>query len=287
MRRYIVGYSATQTGLDALHLGISLAAQTQAQLDIVFVIKHHDVFHQEYPPTGDCENILVAQAFTWLEEALSIIPDSIIATARVISSDSTAHGLEEYARQSEARVIIVGGSASSAMFRHKIGRTARELLEGSPVPVALAPRGYKVTQWNRVTCAVGTLPSSVPMLRSGIYTAVQAHVPLRLLSLWGFSSEEHNTSFAEKNVLDIFEKAQSTLRTEPMAGSSIPEAEIVFAHTNEISDAVEDTHWTEKDLLFVGSARVAEPKTVFAGSVLRWLLKYLTIPIVVVPRDHD
>ena len=61
--RCIVGYEATPQGLDSLNLGIEMAKTFGYDLEIVLVLRRHDVFSAEYPPIGGVADILVSQAF--------------------------------------------------------------------------------------------------------------------------------------------------------------------------------------------------------------------------------
>ena len=77
----IVGYEATPQGLDALNLGIDLCRSFRMELHIVLVLRRHNVFSIEYPPTGSQEDILVGQATRWIEEAIPAFPRIFLSVA--------------------------------------------------------------------------------------------------------------------------------------------------------------------------------------------------------------
>lgn len=119
--RCIVGYEATPQGLDSLNLGIEMAKTFGYDLEIVLVLRRHDVFSAEYPPIGGVADILVSQAFKWLEGALARVPEGINARGHVFSGTSTADGLLRAREELGARIIVVGGASSSPLKRHKLG----------------------------------------------------------------------------------------------------------------------------------------------------------------------
>ncbi|WKD60346.1 Universal stress protein family protein [Corynebacterium ciconiae DSM 44920] len=280
--RCVVGYEATPQGLDALNLGIDLAQSLDAELNIVLVLRRRDAFSHEYPPTGDVQDILLNQGFRWLKEALALVPAGVRACARIYSGASTADGLTRAAEELDADLLCVGGASSSPLKRHKLGSVATDLLFGSPVPVALAPRGYVRHPLSRITCAVGTRPGSGSLVETGLVTARRAQVPLRLLALLGVNHDEARESFAQENAQRVLDDARVTLgitnRTVPVA--------IEMGKSSEINNAVDTVEWRDGDLLCVGSSRVEQSRSVFAGSITMRILKHLTVPMVIVPRGY-
>ncbi|MBV7303002.1 universal stress protein [Corynebacterium sp. TAE3-ERU2] len=280
--RCVVGYEATPQGLDALNLGIDVAQSLDAELTIVLVLRRHDVFSHEYPPTGDAHDILLNQGFRWLKEALSLVPEDVRTCARIYSGATTAAGLSRAAEELEADLLCVGGASSSPLKRHKLGTVATDLLFGSPVPVALAPRGYRRHPLSRITCAVGTRPGSGSLVETGLLTARRAEVPLRLLALLGVNHDEARESFAQENAQRVLDDARVTLG---IATRAVPVA-IEMGKSSEITNAVDTVEWREGDLLCVGSSRVEQSRSVFAGSITMRILKHLTVPMIIVPRGH-
>ena len=284
--RCIVGYEATPQGLDSLNLGIEMAKTFGYDLEIVLVLRRHDVFSAEYPPIGGVADILVAQAFKWLEGALARVPEGINARGHVFSGTSTADGL--------LRAREVGGASSSPLKRHKLGTVAHDLLFGCPVPVALAPRGYSPHPVARINCAVGTRPGSGSLVSEGLLLAGAADLPLRLVALVG--EEDNGDALARtQSVLDEVRAALNDV-AEAAAASDMDAAEarrqqvevdIAIGKSTDVNHAIENVGWDDGDILFVGSSRIEQKSSVFAGSVAMRILRFLTVPLVVVPRGYD
>ena len=51
-RHLLVGYLATSTGRDALHLGIALAREQDAHLHVVMIAQQDSAYAGIYPPAG-------------------------------------------------------------------------------------------------------------------------------------------------------------------------------------------------------------------------------------------
>ncbi|MDO5076127.1 universal stress protein [Corynebacterium sp.] len=269
----IVGYEATPTGVDAITAGVDLARGLNLELDVVLVLRHHNEFSQEYPPTGTNDNILIRQGFKWLETALEMIPADVSATGHLVSAASTSQGLVRTARNTGADMIVVGAASTSPLKRHRLGSVAQDLLYGSPVPVALAPRGYRSTGIHRLNCAVGRRPGSKSLVTVGLRLAEHAELPLRLVAL----TTDRDSALAHTQ--EVLEKAVDD------SGITLDVA-IEIGQGEDVTEAVRSVGWRDGDLLFVGSSRVATSHTVFLGAVSMKILRELEVPMIVVPRDY-
>ncbi|GAA1474004.1 universal stress protein [Corynebacterium felinum] len=272
--KLVVGYTATPQGIDAINLAIDAARAFAAEIHVVIVLRRHDIFSHEYPPTGTFDDILLAQAFTWIKGALEQIPDDITARGCVYSDISSANGLQRAAEDLGAEMIVVGGASLSPLKRHRLGTIAQDLLYGSAFPIALAPRGYTKTPIKRINCAVGLRPGAGSLVQLGVQLSRRANVPLRLVGLMG--SDEGNletAAAARRNAQEVLDRVGGH--------SDIPELQPTV-----VVEKLDNLEWEPGDVMFVGSSRVAEKKTVFAGSVAMQLLKALSLPLVVVPRDY-
>ena len=269
----IVGYEATPTGIDAITAGIDLARCLKLELDIVLVLRHHNEFNQAYPPTGHNDDIFVRQGFTWLEGALKMIPPDVTATGHLISAHSTAAGLVRAAEHAGASMIVVGAASTSPLKRHRLGTVAQDLLYGSPVPIALAPRGHRSTKIERLNCAVGRLPGANPLVGVGLTLAEHSGIPLRLVAL------ATDSATAQTHTEHVLKQAIET------TGIDLP-VEIEIGEGEDVAEAARSVGWHDGDLLFVGSSRVATSRTVFLGAVSMKILRELEVPMIVVPRDY-
>ena len=87
---YIVAYEASDSGRDALHLGIALARLTGAELRVCIVLPH-PVAEPAAPAPGSASYfaLLKNQAEQWLLEALALVPADVVASGHIRWSDST------------------------------------------------------------------------------------------------------------------------------------------------------------------------------------------------------
>ncbi|WP_348272982.1 universal stress protein [Arthrobacter crystallopoietes] len=111
MRRYVVGYTATENGRGAVNLAVALARSQQASLDLVVVHSPDSPYAGTYPPSDrGYERILAEQLDQWLAEGLALVPHDVTAKAHILQAESTAEGLIEAAREFSAAVIVVGAA---------------------------------------------------------------------------------------------------------------------------------------------------------------------------------
>jgi nucleotide-binding universal stress UspA family protein len=279
---YVVAYEATGQGRDALELGIALARATGTELRICLVLQRLSAVPAKiHAAHSDYEAILTDQARQWLAEAVGWIPDDVMATTHVLWADSASEGLLSAAEDLESDRIVVGASRSGLLNRFTIGSVANALLHASPVPVALAPRGYRApAALSRITCAIGTRPGWDALLDSLASFTQDLDLDLRFVTLVE---------------VDAAREGQS-----PTAADSAAHLDAVLAHyerhssghgviTTEVGEgknveeAVEALQWRDDEVAFVGSSRLAAPRRIFLGVTAHRMLHALPVPLIVVP----
>jgi nucleotide-binding universal stress UspA family protein len=218
------------------------------------------------------------------------VPDDVVARSNVSFDEYFADGLIKQVATLEADAIVVGGSGGGLAGPFSLGSVVNELLHSSPVPVAVAPRGTRhsdVERVREVTCAIGERQGADLLLRTAVRFSKAAGTPLRLASLVAldptFGSLRGDADAVRERALA---HAQYTLET---AKDALPEAipvtsTIVDGPTFE--DAVDKLDWRDGDLIMVGSSRLSAPKRLFLGSTAAKMLRVLDVPMMVVPRDQ-
>src|SRR5262245_24604225 len=101
---------------------------------------------------------LCKQADAALEHAKATMPSGVRATYIRHAARSAPSGLVEVAEEHGAELIVVGSSTAGAFGHIVLGTASDRLLHSSPVPVAMAPRGFRTKQdanIRRVTAAYG------------------------------------------------------------------------------------------------------------------------------------
>lgn len=284
---YIVGYTADERGRDAVCLAVALARRQDAKLQLVMVMPEHSPFNAVYPPERGFESILSAQLQEWLAEGLAMIPDDVTARAHVISADSQAGGLIDAAVESGASLIIIGASSRGLRKRFNVGSVAGTLLHASPVPVALAPQGYRrLDPITRLTCAVGTRAGADEVIAVAVDSAARRNLPLRLVSLVALDPSS-GADGADAAAVDAAHDHANTRLAEAaasLAAGGQVSVEVVRGST--VEEAIGALAWDEGEILLVGSSRLAQHSRLFLGVTANKILRALTVPMVVVPRSY-
>jgi nucleotide-binding universal stress UspA family protein len=131
--KIIVSYDGTENDHDALALG-RLLAGTRGALELAYVRHAHEVESgRERLAEKDAEALLAGGA-----EVLGF-PD---VPRHVVISASTPEGLRSLAVTQEANVIVFGSEYRTARGHVDPQASARRLLDGGPVAVAVAPAGF-------------------------------------------------------------------------------------------------------------------------------------------------
>ncbi|AOT02218.1 universal stress protein [Arthrobacter sp. U41] len=281
--RYVVGYTPSDRGADAVALASALARAQGAHLDLVYVVDRRTPYVALHPE-GSGVSAAEQEMITAEREGLSLVPKDVEARFHVRHADSHAAGLIDAALDYEAGLIVVGAASAGLFKRYTIGSAANALLHASPVAVALAPRGYRRTEpITRLTLAVGQRPGAEAAIDVAIEAAGRRGVPLRLVSLVELDAEGESG----ENVNAAHIHANTVLTA---AAHRLPEGHDVsveVAHGRTIEEAIDDLDWDEGEIMIVGSSRLAEKNKLFIGSTAHKVLLALPVPMVVVPRDYE
>ena len=239
---------------------------------------------------GGYDDLLQERAEKWLSEARAAVPDDVTARTNVSFDEYFADGLIKQVARLEADAIVVGGSGGGLAGPFSLGSVVNELLHSSPVPVAVAPRGTRHSDVDRVrevTCAIGERQGADLLLRTAVRFSKAAGTPLRLASLVAldptFGSLRGDADAVRERALA---HAQHTLEA---AKEALPEAIPVTSTIVDgptVEDAVSKLAWRDGDVIMVGSSRLSAPKRLFLGSTAAKMLRVLDVPMMVVPRDQ-
>lgn len=130
----IVSYDGTSNDDDAIALGRMLGASGAAMA--LAYVRHT----REFDPSR--EELAQHDAERRLQQGAALLGDLDIPQ-HVIVSASTGQGLEELATTEQASVIVFGSDYRTPPGRSEPGATAQRLLEGGPVPIAVAAAGLR------------------------------------------------------------------------------------------------------------------------------------------------
>jgi nucleotide-binding universal stress UspA family protein len=291
---YVVAYEATERGRDAIELGVALARLTGAELRLCIVFPTPPTVPAdeladgaaEDPAGGaDFESLLVDQAELWLAEAASLVPADLISTTHTIWADSTFEGLIDAATEFLSSRIIVGAGRGGILNRYTIGSVANSLLHASPVPVGLAPHGFRaVGPISRITCAVGTglgwpeLLESTTVLMEGLTVDLRFVTLVEIDTAWDPAGLAAEITASEAHLAEVHSYFTS------VSDAAVPVTTAVAIGAT-FEAATESLDWQEREIVVVGSSRLASPGKVFIGATASRMLDSLPVPLIIVPVE--
>jgi nucleotide-binding universal stress UspA family protein len=291
--KYLVALTALG-GRDALSLGRLLARTGDVDLTVCIVVP--EAWGYPSPARVDAEYaaFLKQYAEDAIAEAREFLGDTVRAEYTSTSASSATEGLIATATQTGAALITLGSARHGPLGRFTVGGITNEMLHVSPVPVALAPRGYRPSsdvQLRRITCAFSGSTQSRSAFDAAVQLSRRHTVPLRLTtfvvhdrqmypSQVGYDAERLVEEQWRAQALEAQEKALAVLPEDVVA-----EAGIVSGRDWE--DALDALPWEVGEVLVVGSSRLGPVARVFIGSNSTKIIRSSPVPVLVIPRSAD
>lgn len=232
-----------------------------------------------------------------LAAAKLALPADLPASFVSVRARSTPAGLLEVAEKHGATLLVLGSSSTGAFGRVSLGSVADHLLHTAPIPVAMAPRGFRCRpddRVRRVTAGYGATAGSDAYAVAAAELAVRFGAALRVASFAVRSGPVVTAGVglrAEEGVLHEWsqhiEQAQrDVLATIAQLPTPPLSREAVIGYGRDWHEAVEDVGWTDGDLLVVGSSSVGPLARVFLGSRASKIVRNSPVPVVVLPRHR-
>jgi nucleotide-binding universal stress UspA family protein len=282
-----VGYLATPTGDDGVALASALANTFGATVDVVLVVREE--LPDGHPGRAEYQQLLVRKGEEWIAQATSALSAAgVSANSNVLVGESYSESLIAFAEEKDSDLIVIGGARDGIFGGHVIGSVAGALLHCSPIPVALAPRGYAEdppATITSVTAAVPTRAGDDNPLPFTLTLASAAGLPIRMVSL--VSAADHADADGRRELRQMqIAAAEENLAVAARALPDAPDIDSLVADGSTLEAALKKLNWDESDVLVVGSSRVAAPKRVFLGSTAARILAGTDAPVIVIPRGH-
>ena len=232
-----------------------------------------------------------------LERAREDLEPGVSATFVRHGARSAPVGLLELAEQHAAELVVLG-SSSAGLFGHiALGSVSDRLVHSSPVPLALATRGFRARPGvgvDRVTVAYGqSSPAEKLVVAAGSFAA-HTGAALRIASFAVWSRPEFPTTLgtdSEDLVMQEWSAKVGAAADAALAQvrelAAVPhEAEIVVGRGGSWAQAIDDIGWDEGDMLVVGSSELGPAARVFLGSRATKIVRHSPVPVIVVPRGR-
>jgi nucleotide-binding universal stress UspA family protein len=288
----LVAVAPDGRGRAVLHLGAMLARSAGDDLLLCAVVP------VSWPPSparvdAEYQQALDHAASDALEAARSRLPDDLAVATVVHRARSTPAGLLEVAEQREASLIVAGSSPSGGPGSVALGSVTSRLLHSSPLPVALAPRGFRCPPDGRVlrvTAAFGGSGEDLVVGAAGVAARVGASLRLASFAVRPRApftvsiGREADDSALAAWVADISAAQQEVLARVHDLPSVPDECDAVVGRGENWEDALEDIEWADGDVLVVGSSSIGPVARVFLGSRSAKIVQHAPVPVVVVPR---
>lgn len=283
-RKIVVGYDGSEQAKDAL----ALAAQLRDEDGVV-------IAGCVYPATGpgrgqQLEPILADAARESVAEARQQI-DADWLSLQAVLGHSPAHGLHVLAEEAEADLVVVGSSHRGNVGRVLAGSTGERLLNGSPCPVAVAPKGFAARAQTPqvVGVAFDGSEEAAAVLHEGAALADEFDATLKLVTvvppLAAFTTDPSDPRYYTDEEIDQFRREEFRRMLED-AAEPLPDERRVQTVLVEGRPAAKivDEAGKDIDLLVMGSRNYGPIRRVMVGSTAIAVMRRSPCPVLVIPR---
>ncbi|WP_313539349.1 universal stress protein [Leifsonia aquatica] len=290
----VVGVDPAHRSASALHLAGMLARSSGTSLIVAAIVP------PAWPATAggaDAEwrSYTRDAADSTLDHAAAVLGGSIAAEYLVYEAPSARRGLNSLAEERDAELIVVGSATQAPQGRIALGAESDALLHASPVPVAIAPRGYRVEQGSRVdrvTAAYRGTGASAGLVLGAAAVSASLGAALRIASFAvvppdsGTSGAglDAESAIADTWAADIEKHATSLARRVSELDHAPTVSDVVVGRGETWEAAMAAVEWEPNDVLVVGSSTLGPLARVFLGSHAAKIVRHSPVPVVVVPH---
>lgn len=273
----VVAYRDSSAGRDALRLGVRLALTRHTVLQIITVIQ---------PGAGGSASAETrAAAERALFDANSLVQAPLEVHTHVEESDSEVQGIQAAVHRLGGNILVIGTASGGLLGRFTLGSVSNALLHSSDFAIALAPDNSRERDreevLSRVSVAVGDLGGNRTLFDTAAYLA-DSTVPVRLLTLATVAEHEGDDERAKVQTAAIGALNTAALGRFPTGLDLSTRVEVA----SRIDQAIDQVDWEPAEVVLIGSSRIAQSKVTFLGPTAAKLVRQLTVPMIVVPRDE-
>ena len=223
--------------------------------------------------------------------ALSAHPE-VTSTASWVTGRSVPQALLGQAEQLGASLIVVGSGDDGPEGRITVTSKTDRLLHSSPIPVAVAPRGFHAPSGKvaRVTLGFRGDDETWALLDRVAEIAKRVGASVRLVTFAVRSpmmippvvsrGEDQVHAQWQRQASEALAEASDHLRGLGFAEDQVATQ---VAAGGSWASAVDQVGWREDDLLVVGSSSTHRLAQVFLGSSATKIVRHCPAPVIVVP----
>ncbi|GAA4488971.1 universal stress protein [Microbacterium panaciterrae] len=230
-----------------------------------------------------------------LDHAAAVLGDAVPAEYVLHEAPSARRGLAELAERSDVELIVVGSSSAGPLGRIALGSESDALLRAAPVPVAIAPRGFRTAPGARVvrvTAAYRGTGESADLVLGAAEVAASVGADLRIasfavvppVSATSGAGLDVEQGIADEWAGDVERQAAQLLSTVSSRSDAPRIAGAVIGTGDSWEAAMDDLEWEAGEVLVVGSSSLGPVARVFLGSHAAKVVRHSPVPVVVVPR---
>lgn len=277
----LVGFDESEGARDAVALVADLRQIADSEVLLVEVLgaedrastPHRVLSPERHPPQPD------------FAAAVAALPGAEVE-ARAVAGGSPARVLHEISAGEDVDLVVVGSPHRGALGRTFLGSVAASLLHGSPVPVAVAPRGYRGERHGRprrIAVAYDGGPEAKLALAYARTLASSAGAAVRVLTVATPAVAMPGVGGYTPPLGPDSERFLAEARSALGAELETDGRQLAGAPAAALAEACEDG----VDLLVAGSRGYGPLGRVFVGSVAAGLIAHAPCPVIVVPRDEE
>jgi nucleotide-binding universal stress UspA family protein len=281
LRRIAIGYDGGDAARDAMALARMLIPG-DAAVTLVRVLHRHELARDAAPPPIQHA---VEKRRQDLAAETRAVAGEFGADATMVLADSAAAGLERAAAELDADMLIVGSSQRGRVGQILAGGTALRLLHGAPLPIALAPAGFRhhTAALRRVGVGYDGSPAAAAALELGIRFAAEHGAAVEIIGVASYEGTNADARLGADNYDDLDCEQALKDRVESEKRRLSPAVRVSSSVVFGDPVLVLDDRARELDCLLVGSRHHSPVAGVLLGSVTSELVLSLRCPLVVTP----
>jgi nucleotide-binding universal stress UspA family protein len=293
----VVAYTAQDSGTSALELASVLSLSIDEPLLVAVVVTTPHAAGAPEFVDGDYLGPLKAWGQSVLDQAQANLPPGITATFEVRVASSIPSGLLDVAAHVNASALVLGSSSKGPLGRISFGSVTDRLAHSAPLPVLLAPRGYRRAlspRIRRVSIGLGGSAGFAHVAAVAAQVAQAAGANLRAVSfavrppkrLFGSVEESADDLVIEQWV----ERTKNDLRAvlgdgDPALAERLTRT-LVVGEGVSWREAIGNVEWRDGDLLVIGPSSSAPAARLFLGSRASKIVRSAPVPVLMVPAPR-
>jgi nucleotide-binding universal stress UspA family protein len=285
VQKIVVGYDGRPQAHDAIAVGVALARATNAPLVLAGAYgPDHDLSAEELEARG-------LEVGEELNRARRDLPSDLPFPVELVPvpGPSAPAALQDLAELEHPRALVLGSCHRGTVGRILIGSVAERLLNGSPCPVIVAPRGFAQRsgdELRRVCVGFDARAEGWTALQRAAQVAAASGAELRLVMvLPPLTGTPTMPMYPAETMAERRRRAEIELdrAVKSVARRVQPEGRLLRGSPAQVlADQAADA-----DLLVTGSRGYGPLRRVLIGSVSTPLMRSAPCPVMVVPRTAE